>query len=150
MAVQKRPSKVSILSLFSDSLSCGIWLHGGTSNYSCLTNFYSFISALSSKFDISTINIQPSAIWYLISILSSFTSWLNWDLYITKNVVKILVRFISALGFTRLIRLISKLVYYKTLITMMVLKFHTHFLPNFTDFFQAFLFTTQTIIWVEI
>ena len=69
-------------------------------------------------FKIRYFNIQLSVIWYLIQILSAFTSWLNWDLNTTKNVVKILVRFISAQGYTRLMGLISKLVYYNTLITM--------------------------------
>ena len=69
-------------------------------------------------FKIRYFNIQLSAIWYLNQILSAFTSWLNWDLNTTKNVVKILVKFISLLGLTRLMGLISKLVYYKTQTTM--------------------------------
>ena len=70
-------------------------------------------------FKIRYFNIQLSVIWYLIQILSAFTSWLNWDLNTTKIVVKILVKFILALGLTRLMGLISKLVYYKTQTTMM-------------------------------
>ena len=69
-------------------------------------------------FKIRYFNIQLSVIWYLIQILSAFTSWLNWDLNTTKNVVKILMKFISTLGFTRLMGLILKLVYYKTQTTM--------------------------------
>ena len=91
----------------------------GRRNQYYLRNFDQFLMFyFGLVFKIRYFNIQVSAICVLISILSAFTSWLNYDLNTTKNVVKILVRFISALGFTRLMVLILKLVYYKTPITM--------------------------------